>query len=62
MINEFRGKYRFLSNFFSQKVPVVYENITYPTVEHFYQAMKATNEAIRLSISQLQKGPVKYWY
>lgn len=34
MINKFEGKYYFLSNF-SQST-IVYEGITYPTVEHAF--------------------------
>lgn len=42
MINSFWGKYRFLSNFYS--APVFIEGTLYSTVEHYYQAKKATNE------------------
>jgi len=38
MINSFRGRYTFLSNFFGS--PVIHENILYPSVEHAYQAAK----------------------
>ena len=38
MINCFDGKYAFLSNFYES--PITYEGITYPTNEHFFQAMK----------------------
>ena len=37
-IREFSGDHRFLSNF--QPVDVEYEGITYPSVEHAYQAAK----------------------
>lgn len=39
MIGEFRGKYRFLSNFWP--CTVVYEGEVYPTVEHAFQAAKS---------------------
>ncbi|MCK4526498.1 NADAR family protein [candidate division WOR-3 bacterium] len=40
-ISIFKGKYNFLSNFFTLEVPIAYNGISYPTVEHFYQAMKS---------------------
>jgi len=53
MINEFKGKYRFLSNFSS--APIKVGNREYPTVEHYYQAMKTDSyleqESIRLCSS-----------
>lgn len=39
IIQRFEGKYRFLSNFYPAVIPTGRRN--YPTVEHFYQAMKA---------------------
>ena len=47
----FRGRYKFLSNFFP--VQINYEDITYPSVEHAYQASKTTNINERLLISEL---------
>ena len=44
MITEFRGEYRFLSNFWPSPVTMVFtlgKMITLPTVEHAYQASKA---------------------
>ena len=41
-ILQFRGKYAFLSNFYPSEI--IFNNNIYATVEHFYQAMKATNE------------------
>lgn len=38
MINCFDGKYAFLSNFYES--PITHDGITYPTNEHFFQAMK----------------------
>lgn len=53
IINRFHGDYRFLSNFWPAKVKL--DGITYPTVEHAYQAAKTTDarhrEAIRAAIS-----------
>lgn len=46
MIDSFTGKYRFLSNFYP--CSITFENSTYPSVEHAYQAAKTTNEQLRL--------------
>ena len=40
-ISEFKDRYEFLSNF-SESV-ICHEYIFYPTVEHFFQAMKTTD-------------------
>ncbi len=40
-IREFKGKYFFLSNFYPS--PFTINEITFPTVEHYYQANKANN-------------------
>ncbi len=51
MVREFRGKYSFLSNFWPVRVD--YEGVTYPSVEHAFQAAKTLNpeerEDIRLA-------------
>lgn len=47
-IKEFRGRYRFLSNFYPS--PVYWEGRIYPTVEHAYQATKSGNNANRFAI------------
>lgn len=44
MIDKFEGKYRFLSNFYPCKIE--YQGITYPSVEHYYVAMKVTDEQL----------------
>lgn len=44
-ITSFQGENRFLSNF--HPTPVVLDGVTYPTVEHAYQAAKTTNKAAR---------------
>ena len=50
MIKEFKGKYRFLSNFWP--VNIEYEDILYPSVEHAFQACKTLNRKERLFICQ----------
>jgi ribA/ribD-fused uncharacterized protein len=40
-ISQFRGTYRFLSNFYHS--PFTYKGIRYPTVEHAYHAAKTSN-------------------
>jgi len=49
MINEFRGKYFFLSNFFSSPM-LLDDGSVAPTVEHLFQSLKATSEEERLKI------------
>lgn len=44
-INSFRGKYFFLSNFYP--CTVVYEGMTYPSVEHAFQAAKTLDIEVR---------------
>jgi N-glycosidase YbiA len=48
-IDSFQGQYRFLSNFYPSEV--VFEGITYPTVEHAYQSAKTLdmNERRRIA-------------
>lgn len=48
MIREFQGSYRWLSNFHPS--PFQAGGRTWKTVEHFYQAMKFTDERIRQEI------------
>lgn len=50
MINSFEGQYRFLSNFFHSLI--TYRGITYPTVEHAYQAAKSQSKKIRRAIAE----------
>lgn len=47
-IRGFHGEYRFLSNFFPS--PVEFEGLTYPTVEHAYQASKTLDDGMRLVV------------
>lgn len=55
-INEFQGKYRFLSNFWL--VEVEFEGLVYPSVEHAYQAAKTTHLLGR-EIIRSQSSPGK---
>lgn len=47
-ISSFMDKYHFLSNF--HITPILYEGVTYPSVEHAFQAAKTLNKAERMSI------------
>jgi ribA/ribD-fused uncharacterized protein len=51
MIENFKGDYAFLSNFYPS--PLVYQGITYPTAEHAYQAQKTDKEHIKRKIASL---------
>jgi ribA/ribD-fused uncharacterized protein len=42
-INNFRGPYRWLSNF--EYAPFIYQGIEWPTSEHAYQAMKSRDQS-----------------
>lgn len=44
-IDSFSGEFRFLSNFYP--ATVTYDDETYPTIEHAYQAAKTTNAGLR---------------
>lgn len=48
MIGPFKGKYRFLSNFYPCKVKLF--ELTFPTVEHAFQAAKTTDPVDRETI------------
>lgn len=48
MITEFKGQYRFLSNFYLAEVE--FEGATYPSVEHAYQAAKTIDPVKRRSV------------
>src|SRR4051794_10492805 len=50
-IDSFQGEYRFLSNFWPAEV--VYEGVTYPSVEHAYQAAKTLSIEERKRIASL---------
>ncbi len=51
VIDNFRGEYRWLSNF--QFVSIVYEAISYTSTEAAYQAAKTTNRDEKLAISRM---------
>lgn len=51
-IDSFEGEYFFLSNF--SKSSIEYDGITYPTVEHAYQAQKTLDKDLRLAVSELK--------
>lgn len=44
MILKFEGRFRFLSNFYPCEIE--HQGIKYPSVEHFYVAMKVTDEQL----------------
>ena len=48
-IATFKEDFAFLSNFYESVV--IYKKIVYPTVEHFFQAMKTVDVAIRKEIA-----------
>jgi ribA/ribD-fused uncharacterized protein len=60
MIEEFKGDYAYLSNFwpwYSRKhvgdpIVIVYEGIPYPSVEHAFQANKTLDKSLRIEISK----------
>jgi N-glycosidase YbiA len=54
MITEFRGQYRFLSNFYT--CPVAFEDVMYPSSEHAFQAAKTLDLAVRNQISKIEKA------
>lgn len=59
-INKFTGKYRFLSNFY--EVPIIVDGIKYRSVEHAFQAAKATNELDKHIFRQCETAAdAKYW-
>lgn len=57
MINEFRGKYFFLSNFY--EVPVTYMSITYRNNEAAFQAQKVSSEDEHKTFSDLNPSDAK---
>lgn len=52
MVEQFKGEYEWLSNF--TLCDIEYEGITYPSVEHFYVAMKSTDPTYRLEVSKIE--------
>lgn len=57
MIKEFKGKYRWLSNFYNS--PVTYNGITYQNNEAAFQAQKTFDENIRLEFANLNPSEAK---
>lgn len=57
MIGIFDGKYAFLSNFYPSSVTDE-DDITYPTVEHYFQAMKTLDKTQRFNMA-IQSTPGK---
>ena len=57
MINDFRGAYSFLSNFY--KAPVTYRGITYSNSEAAFQAAKTLDEAERKTFANLEPAVAK---
>lgn len=57
MINEFKGKYHFLSNFYN--APVVYDGITYQNSEAAFQSAKVLNKSVRETFSTLDPSSAK---
>ena len=55
-ISYFRGKHRFLSNFYLS--PVEFGGLTYPTAEAAFQAQKCSDPADRVKYTRV-KNPVK---
>lgn len=51
-VTSFDGPHRFLSNFYP--APVTYNNITYPTSEHAYQAQKSGNSRVHKIFAKLE--------
>lgn len=56
-IDQFQGKYRFLSNFWN--CPVTYGGITYKNTEAAFQAQKCTDPADRVHFSGLDPPSAK---
>lgn len=57
MINEFRGKYYFLSNFY--EAPITYEDITYQNNEAAFQSAKVVDKNKRLQFAHLNPSQAK---
>lgn len=57
MINQFKDEYRWLSNF--EPCDVQFDGITYPSVEHAYQAAKTIDLAERELLLPLTAGQAK---
>ena len=59
-VKEFRGKFRFLSNFYPTKIEI--DGIEYATTEHYFQSMKFTDSEIQEKIRNAPTpGLAKKW-
>ena len=56
-INNFRGDYFFLSNFY--ECPVTYQGITYPNNETAFQAQKCINDSDKTKFMSLNPSAAK---
>ena len=56
-VTRFRGAHHFLSNFWP--APVVFDGITFPTVENAYQAAKCKTREERLAFAAMTPGEAK---
>lgn len=56
-INQFRGEYAFLSNFW--EVPVTYKGLTYGSNEAAFQAQKCMTEEEKVEFTQLRPSDSK---
>lgn len=50
-INQFTGRYQWLSNFWILNPPIKFEELEYQTVEHAFQASKTLDESARIPFS-----------
>lgn len=57
LVDSFQGEYRFLSNFWPASV--VFEGVTYPSVEHAYVASKTLDVIARRDIPNMAAGAAK---
>ena len=60
MINEFRGKYYFLSNFYN--IPVTWDGITYQNNEATFQSAKVLDKSVREKFSTLDPSSASCGY
>jgi len=57
MIDNFRGEYTFLSNFFI--CPITYEGLNFPSVENAFQASKTLNLSERVYFTRISAVEAK---
>lgn len=56
IINSFKGDYFFLSNLYPIRLELY--GVTYPSVEHYYQSMKTTDDSVRKAIVEARTASV----